>query len=403
MTGNVSSALRSGPRYFGTLWPWRSLVCLVVAGILACATVIGIVPVLLLGLTRRLRTALWEPMLRAHCARLRLIDPSVAERADAEVRASANAEGLPTVRHVAYVLGAAISGGVVALLAVFGVTIVGMLLVAPLVIRDDYFNFGAWTVETSSGAWILVLSGLVAAVLLLVVVGGWAAFESQMARLLLGFDADPWRLEAARLETTRSGLLDAEGSERVLLESELHDRVQHRLVALSMSLGLAEAADSDGPAGRLAADAHRQVDETLAELRAVLRGYSPRALIERGLAPALTDLVADIPLDVDVALDGVAGPGERLPAPVEHMSYVLVSEALTNAVRHAKAGHVTVHGDRVEGVWLLSVTDDGAGGAHITAGGGLDRLRGRVGALDGTLTVTSPVGGPTTIRMECPV
>ncbi|MDH6282548.1 sensor histidine kinase [Prescottella agglutinans] len=403
MTGSVSSALRSGPRYLGTLWPWRSLVCLVVAGILSCATVIGIVPVLLLGLTRRLRTALWEPMLRAHCARLRLIDPSVAERADAEVRASANAEGLPTVRHVAYVLGAAISGGVVGLLAVFGVTIVGMLLVAPLVIRDDYFNFGAWTVETSSGAWILVLSGLVAAVLLLVVVGGWAAFESQMARLLLGFDADPWRLEAARLETTRSGLLDAEGSERVLLESELHDRVQHRLVALSMSLGLAEAADSDGPAGRLAADAHRQVDETLAELRAVLRGYSPRALIERGLAPALTDLVADIPLDVDVALDGVAGPGERLPAPVEHMSYVLVSEALTNAVRHAKAGHVTVHGDRVAGVWLLSVTDDGAGGAHITAGGGLDRLRSRVGALDGTLTVTSPVGGPTTIRMECPV
>ncbi|GAB2643970.1 histidine kinase [Prescottella soli] len=403
MTGSVSSALRSGPRYLGTLWPWRALVCLVVAGVLSCATVIGVVPVLLLGLTRRLRTALWEPMLRAHCARLRLIDPTVAERADAEVRASANEERLPTVRHGAYVLGAAISGGVAGLLAVFGVTIVGMLLAAPLVIRDDYFDLGGWTVETSSGAWILALTGLVVAVLLLVVVGGWAAFETQMAQLLLGFDADPWRLEAARLETTRSGLLDAEGSERELLESELHDRVQHRLVALSMSLGLAEAADPDGRTGRLAADAHRQVDETLAELRAVLRGYSPRALIERGLAPALTDLVADVPLDVDVMLDGVAGPGERLPAPVEHMSYVLVSETLTNAVRHAEAGHVTVRGDRVGDVWLLSVTDDGRGGAHITAGGGLDRLRGRVGALDGTLTVTSPVGGPTTIRMECPV
>ncbi len=102
-----------------------------------------------------------------------------------------------------------------------------------------------------------------------------------------------------------------------------------------MSLGLAEAADADGPAGRLAADAHRQVDETLAELRAVLLGYSPRALIERGLAPALADLVADVPLDVDVRLDGLSD--RRLPAPVEHMSYVLVSEALTNAVRHARA------------------------------------------------------------------
>ncbi|WP_430335237.1 sensor histidine kinase [Rhodococcus sp. ACT016] len=403
MTGSVSSALRSGPRYLGTQWPWRSLACLVVAGILSCATVIGIVPVVLLGLTRRLRTALWEPMLRAHCARLRLIDPSVAARADAEVRASANEERLPTVRHVAYVLGATISGGVAGLLAIFGVTIVGMLLAAPVVIRSDYFDLGAWTVETSSGAWGLALAGLVVTVLLLVVVGGWAAIESQMARLLLGFDADPWRLEAARLETTRSGLLDAEGSERALLESELHDRVQHRLVALSMSLGLAEAADAEGPAGRLAADAHRQVDETLVELRAVLRGYSPRALIERGLAPALTDLVADVPLDIEISLDGVTGPEQRLPAPVEHMSYVLVSEALTNAVRHARAGHVTVRGDRVGDVWLLSVTDDGDGGAHVTAGGGLDRLRSRVGALDGTLTVTSPVGGPTTIRMECPV
>ncbi|WP_064058553.1 sensor histidine kinase [Prescottella equi] len=401
MTDSVGAALRTGPRYLGTRWPWRALACLVVAGILSCATVIGIVPVLLLGLTRRLRTALWEPMLRAHCARLRLIDPSVAERADAEVRTSADEQRVPTVRHVAYVLAAAASGGVAALLAVFAVVIVGVLLAAPLVVRDDRFDLGAWTVETVSGAWGLALCGVVVLALLAVVAGGWAAAEAQLARLLLGFDADPWRLEAARLETTRSALLDAEGSERALLESELHDRVQHRLVALSMSLGLAEAADADGPAGRLAADAHRQVDETLAELRAVLLGYSPRALIERGLAPALADLVADVPLDVDVRLDGLSD--RRLPAPVEHMSYVLVSEALTNAVRHARARHVTVRGGRVGGTWVLTVADDGVGGAQLAAGRGLDRLRGRVGAVDGTLAVTSPVGGPTTIRMECPV
>ncbi|NKT45385.1 two-component sensor histidine kinase [Rhodococcus hoagii] len=401
MTDSVGAALRTGPRYLGTRWPWRALACLVVAGILSCATVIGIVPVLLLGLTRRLRTALWEPMLRAHCARLRLIDPSVAERAGAEVRTSADEQRVPTVRHVAYVLAAAVSGGVAALLAVFAVVIVGVLLAAPLVVRDDRFDLGAWTVETVSGAWGLALCGVVVLALLAVVAGGWAAAEAQLARLLLGFDADPWRLEAARLETTRSALLDAEGSERALLESELHDRVQHRLVALSMSLGLAEAADADGPAGRLAADAHRQVDETLAELRAVLLGYSPRALIERGLAPALADLVADVPLDVDVRLDGLSD--RRLPAPVEHMSYVLVSEALTNAVRHARARHVTVRGRRVGGTWVLTVADDGVGGAQLAAGRGLDRLRGRVGAVDGTLAVTSPVGGPTTIRMECPV
>ncbi|WP_305093508.1 sensor histidine kinase [Prescottella sp. R16] len=402
MTGSVPEALRSGPRYLGTVWPWRSLACVVVAGVLSCATVIGIVPVVLLGLTRRLRAALWEPMLRAHCARLTLIDPRVAARADAEVRASADEQRLPTVRHIVYVVGAAISGGIAALLAVFGVTVVGILLAAPAIVRDDHFDLGAWTVETSSGAWILVPVGLLIAAVLLVLAGGWASLESLLARRLLGFDADPWRREAARLETTRTGLLDAEGSERVLLESELHDRVQHRLVALSMSLGLAEAADPDGAAGRLAADAHRQVDETLVELRAVLRGYSPRALVDRGLDPALTDLVADFPLDVEISLDGVSGPEQRLPAPVEHMSYVLVSEALTNAVRHAQARHVTVRGDRRGGTWRLSVTDDGVGGAVVTAGSGLDRLRGRLGALDGTLTVTSPPGGPTVIRMECP-
>ncbi|PTR24163.1 signal transduction histidine kinase [Rhodococcus sp. OK519] len=401
MTGSVSEAVRSGPRYLVTQWPWRSLTCLVVAGVLSCVAVIGVVPILLLGLTRRLRTALWEPMLRAHCARLRLIDPALAMRVESDVRASADEQRLPTARHVAYVLVAAISGGLAGLLAVFGVAVVGILLAAPVVVRDDYFELGSWTIETSSGAWGLALAGLVIAMLLSFGVGAWGMAESGVARRLLTFDADPWRREAARLETSRSELLDAEGSERALLESELHDRVQHRLVALSMSLGLAEAADSDGPAGRLAADAHRQVDETLAELRAVLLGYSPRALIERGLAPALVDLVADIPLDVDVELDGAAD--QRLPPPVEHMSYVLVSEALTNAVRHAGARHVAVRGDRVANTWLLSVTDDGGGGAQFTAGGGLDRLRGRLGALDGILTVTSPVGGPTVVRMECPV
>lgn len=402
MTGSASAALRSGPRYLRTPWPWRTVACLVVAGVLACVTVIGIGPVLLLGMTRRLRTALWEPMLRAHCTRLRLIDPAVAARAEAEVRASVAEARVPTVRHVVYILGTAVSGGAAVVLAILGGAVVCLLLAAPLVVRSDHFDLGTWTVDTGSGAWALALAGAVGVVLLLCAVGGWAAFESWMARRLLGFEADPWRLEAARLEESRTGLLAAEGSERELLEAELHDRVQHRLVALSMSLGLAEAADEGGPAGRLAADAHRQVDETLAELRAVLRGYSPRALIERGLAPALADLAADVPIEVSVVLGGAAA-AQRLPPTVEHMSYVLVSEALTNVVRHAQTCHVVVHGERVADTWTLSVTDEGSGGARVTAGGGLDRLRGRLAALDGSLSVASPAGGPTTIRMECPV
>ncbi len=223
MTDSVGAALRTGPRYLGTRWPWRALACLVVAGILSCATVIGIVPVLLLGLTRRLRTALWEPMLRAHCARLRLIDPSVAERAGAEVRTSADEQRVPTVRHVAYVLAAAVSGGVAALLAVFAVVIVGVLLAAPLVVRDDRFDLGAWTVETVSGAWDWRCAR------------GGARPPWRCRRWLGGCGGAagptaarvrcrPVASRGRRLETTRSALLDAEGSERALLESELHDR-----------------------------------------------------------------------------------------------------------------------------------------------------------------------------------
>jgi len=380
-----------------------SLVCLVVAGFLSVITFLGVLPVLLLGMTRRLRVGLWEPMLRAHCARLRLVDPAVAEHADREVRASAQENRLPSVRHVAYVAVAAVSGAAASTVAFFGGTVAVVLLAAPLLVRDDRFDLGPWRVDTAAGGWVLAVIGFVCAVLLLLFAGGWATLESVTARHLLGFDADPWRVEAARLESARAGLLDAERSERALLESELHDRVQHRLVALSMSLGLAEAMDEDGPAGRLASDAHRQVDETLAELRAVLLGYSPRALIDKGLAPALADLVANVPLEVSVALDGLAGARGRLPAPVEHMSYVLVAESLTNAVRHARARHVTVRGARIDGVWAMTVTDDGVGGARIRPGGGLDRLARRLDALDGTLAVTSPQAGPTTIRMECPI
>ncbi|MBM4511167.1 hypothetical protein GS425_10905 [Rhodococcus hoagii] len=181
----------------------------------------------------------------------------------------------------------------------------------------------------------LALCGVVVLALLAVVAGGWAAAEAQLARLLLGFDADPWRLEAARLETTRSALLDAEGSERALLESELHDRVQHRLVALSMTSGWRRPPTRTGPRParrRRASSGGRDARRTARRTARVL----PAALIERGLDPALAVWSADVPLDVDVRLDGVRSAA--LHAPVEHMSYVLVSEALTNAVRHAGRG-----------------------------------------------------------------
>lgn len=393
----MGSALRTGPRY--RISPWRAVCAVLGGGVLSVSTVIGFVPAVLLGLTRELRAALREPMLRLHCARLRLVDPDSAARADARVRAASAERRLPTLRHVTYIVAATVSGGAVCCLAALGFGVAGVLLAAPVLVRDDYFDLGPWVIDEPAEAWIAAGAGVLATVVLLVLVTAWSALDALVARILLTPESDRWRHEAVRIESSRTALLEAEGFERELLESELHDRVQHRLVALSMTLGLTESQDADGPAGRLAAEAHRQVDDTLSELRAVLRGFSPRVLSERGLAPALTDLAADLPLDIRIDL----GTGTRLPPAVEHMSYVLVAECLTNVARHTEATRVEVRGTRSGPRWILTITDDGPGGAHIVAGHGLDRLQRRLAALDGYLTVTSPAGGPTTIRMECTV
>ncbi|WP_328387331.1 sensor histidine kinase [Nocardia sp. NBC_00416] len=152
----------------------------------------------------------------------------------------------------------------------------------------------------------------------------------------------------------------------------------------------------------IAGAAGYSLDDPVVQLL-VLRGFSPRVLAERGLEPALIDLAADLPLDIRIDLDAPSVPGNRLPPAVEHMSYVLVAECLTNVVRHTGAARVGVRGTHTDRKWILSITDDGPGGAHIVAGHGLERLQRRLAALDGQLTVTSPPGGPTTIRMECSV
>ncbi|MGW6334215.1 histidine kinase [Nocardia rhamnosiphila] len=399
----VGSALRTGPRYLISRWPWRALLSVLCGGILAAATAVGFVPVVLLGLTRDLRAALWEPMLRLQCARLRLVDPETADHAAARVRAAAAERRLPTARHAIYLVATAVFGGAVCCLAVLGFILAAVLLAAPRLVRSDYFDLGPWVVDEPAEAWICTGVGFVAAILLLVLLSAWSALEALVARTLLAPDADRWRREAVRIENSRSALLEAEGFERELLESELHDRVQHRLVALSMTLGLAESQDADGPTGRVAAEAHRQVDETLGELRAVLRGFSPRVLTERGLGPALIDLAADLPLDIHIDLDDASGPGNRLPPAVEHMSYVFAAESLTNVARHTDATRVDLHGTHTGTQWIVSITDNGPGGAQIRDGHGLDRLQRRLAALDGQLTVSSPPGGPTTIRMECTV
>ncbi|MBC9713412.1 sensor domain-containing protein [Streptomyces sp. TRM66268-LWL] len=206
-----------------------------------------------------------------------------------------------------------------------------------------------------------------------------------------------------QLTETRAGAVAAHGAELRRIERDLHDGTQARLVALSMRIGLAKRAyDRDPEAARkLLDDAQDQAEQALAELRHVVRGIHPPVLTDRGLDGAVRALAASSGLTVEVSADGVAD-GPRAPAAVEAAAYFVVAEALTNAAKHSGADTAEVALSRMDGKLRVLVRDHGRGGADESAGSGLVGVRRRVAALDGTVSLTSPVGGPTEIEVELP-
>ena len=205
------------------------------------------------------------------------------------------------------------------------------------------------------------------------------------------------RIEA--LETSRAGAVDAQETELRRIERDLHDGAQARLVALGMSLGMAEQhVDTDPEKVReLIAEARLGATEALAELRDLARGIHPPILTDRGLEAAVRALLVRSPITVTLAVD----VPERPPAAVETAAYFTVSEALANAIKHAEARRVEITITMVDGRLHADVTDNGHGGAD-PAGRGLRGIRQRIEALDGTLLVSSPAGGPTTVHAELP-
>ncbi|MEV7614829.1 histidine kinase [Streptomyces sp. NPDC089799] len=203
-----------------------------------------------------------------------------------------------------------------------------------------------------------------------------------------------------RLTETRHDAVDASAAELRRIERDLHDGAQARLVAMGMHLGTIEAVVEKDPAmaRELLVQARKNSSEALAELRDLVRGIHPPVLAERGLGDAVRALALRLPLpvEVEVELPGRAG------APVEAAAYFAVSEALTNAVKHAEADRVWVDIAHADGSLRVSVTDNGTGGAVVGAGSGLVGVERRLGTFDGVLAVSSPVGGPTMVTMEIP-
>ncbi|MFJ9466120.1 sensor histidine kinase [Streptomyces caniferus] len=245
-----------------------------------------------------------------------------------------------------------------------------------------------------------------------------AGLDATWSRALLLPSPDSLRTArlAERVEeltVTRAGAVAAHGAELRRIERDLHDGTQARLVALSMRVGLAKRAYDTDPerARKLLDDAQDQAEEALTELRHVVRGIHPPILTDRGLVGAVRALAASSGLDVAVHEDGVE-EGPRAPAAVEAAAYFVVAEALTNAAKHSGADRAAVELVRGDGLLTVSVRDEGRGGAGAAApgggtagasgGSGLLGIRRRVAALDGTVDVTSPVGGPTVIEVELP-
>jgi PAS domain S-box-containing protein len=202
------------------------------------------------------------------------------------------------------------------------------------------------------------------------------------------------------LRASRARLVEAADDARRKLERNLHDGAQQRLVALSVSLRLAESKLRPDPeaAAALLAGAREELTFALEDLRELARGIHPAVLTDRGLSAAVDALVARSPLPVEADVEATP-----LPPAVEAAAYYVVAEALTNVVKYAHASSASVRVARENGVLAVTVGDDGVGGADPQAGSGLRGLADRVAALDGSLSVASPEGGGTAVRAEIPL
>ncbi|WP_053719370.1 sensor histidine kinase [Saccharothrix sp. NRRL B-16348] len=202
------------------------------------------------------------------------------------------------------------------------------------------------------------------------------------------------------LADSRADTVDAQAAELRRIERDLHDGAQARLVALGLSLGMAEELLARDPraAQELLAEARQSSTQALAELRDLVRGIHPPVLADRGLDGALRALALAHPLPVEVDLE-LAG---RPEAPVESAAYFAVAETLTNVAKHSGATDAWVRVRHEDGRLSLMIGDNGRGGAEPAENGGLRGIERRLAAFDGTLGIASPVGGPTIVTMELP-
>ncbi|HZJ05607.1 MAG TPA: sensor domain-containing protein [Nocardioidaceae bacterium] len=262
-------------------------------------------------------------------------------------------------------------------------------------------DFGFFTVRSQSTAFLAMPLGAA-------VFGLWSligrrvmSYRARIDQALLSpTESAALKVRVQHLAESRADAVDTQAAELRRIERDLHDGAQARIVALGMSLGMAEEVlASDPEAARdLLVEARTSASAAMAELRSLVRGIHPPVLADRGLDGAVRALAlaSTMLVKVEVNLSG------RLPAPVESAAYFCVAETLTNVVKHSRApsAEVKVYHDGAS--LFLETRDVGVGGADQTKGTGLRGIARRLSAFDGSVSVTSPIGGPTVVHMEVP-
>ncbi|KUP96985.1 hypothetical protein AC529_09330 [Thermobifida cellulosilytica TB100] len=424
----------ASPRYLVSGWPWRALGYLVSAPLLLTAALPVLLPVtagtavawavlarwlsgpwlsVLVALAGAALVAAVAPVAVAPVTSVERLRLGLVDRRPLPPRpAPSGADGWGQLRarytqpwswrEVAHAVVAVPAAAAVFTALVPVLAVVGVVAAAPLVVllSDEPVTFGPAVLSRAGEAVPLTLAALAALPVLGYLVGLAAAGLAAAGRALLwGSSAQRLRAELSEVEQSRARIARAFEAERRRIERDLHDGAQQRLVGLTLRLGMARLdLPPDSPASEAVAAAHEEAKQLLAEFREFVHGIHPAILTDRGLVPALRELAGRCPVPVTVDADL---PG-RPPGPIESTAYFVVAEALSNVAKHsgARRAEVTVRGDGA--VLSVRVRDDGCGGADAAAGTGLVGLSDRVAAVGGTLDLSSPVGGPTVVRVELP-
>jgi signal transduction histidine kinase len=375
--------------------PWRALAYLA-TGVPVGALLLLLLPLLAVTLVGLALAGV--PVGGVERYRLRLVDPRPApspHRVPTRGWLSTRLREPATWQELAFaVLMAVVLWPLELVVVLAAVGLSGITLFAPLVVAVAPASAVPNGARMGGAIWLVPLLGVAVTIGMAYAVTEVALVRAALTRALLV--PGPERARLVELTRSRSRLVSGFDDERRRIERDLHDGVQQRLLALSVTLGLARL--EAGPAAALVAQAHEESKAILDELRQLVRGIHPWILTDRGLAAAITDLAgrSAVPVRVDVDLPG------RFAPEVESAAYFVVSEALANVDKHSGAAQVTVAARCLDGTLIVEVRDDGRGGADPSRGTGLLGLADRADAAGARLLVASPPGGPTVLRLEIP-